>query len=292
MFEERVEDFIKKHEIDEIVKDRVPKPRFKFIGDDIWNKAVAAIISNKNLLLVGEKSTGKNVLAENLAYYFNRPLWDISFNINIDTSSLIGADSLKNGEVVFQAGPIYQCAKYGGFGILDEINMAKNEAMAVLHSTLDFRRSIDIPGYDRIDLNDATRFIATMNYGYAGTRDLNEALLSRFVVIEMPQLEKDQLITLFTREFPKLKEKYVREFSDLFLELRRKVVAGEISNVSLDLRGLIDGISLMDTGLKLGQSLEMSLVDKSFDDFERQLIKDVIKARFDIMLGKTEMFGD
>ena len=30
--------------------------------------------------------------------------------------------------------------------ILDEINMAKNDAVSVLHATLDYRRSIDVPG--------------------------------------------------------------------------------------------------------------------------------------------------
>ena len=55
----------------------------------------------------------------------------------------------------------------------------QSEALAVLHGTLDFRRSIDVPGYERIDLHPATRFIATMNYGYAGTKELNEALVSR-----------------------------------------------------------------------------------------------------------------
>ena len=53
----------------------------------------------------------------------------------------------------------------------------------LLHETLDYRRCIDIPGYDQIRLHPASRFIATMNYGYAGTRELNEALASRFVVI-------------------------------------------------------------------------------------------------------------
>ena len=57
-----------------------------------------------------------------------------------------------------------RCARYCGFGVLDEINMAKNEALAVLHATLDFRRSIDVPGYDRLDVDPAARFIGTMNY--------------------------------------------------------------------------------------------------------------------------------
>ena len=30
--------------------------------------------------------------------------------------------------------------------MLDEVNMAKSEAVAVLHATLDFRRVIDVPG--------------------------------------------------------------------------------------------------------------------------------------------------
>lgn len=47
---------------------------------------------------------------------------------------------------------------------------------------------IDVPGYERIELHPATRFIGTMNYGYAGTRELNEALVSRFLVIDMPEL--------------------------------------------------------------------------------------------------------
>ncbi len=59
--------------------------------------------------------------------------------------------------------------------------MAKNDAVSVLHATLDYRRSIDVPGYDKIDLHPAARFIGTMNYGYAGTKELNEALVSRFL---------------------------------------------------------------------------------------------------------------
>jgi hypothetical protein len=41
--------------------------------------------------------------------------------------------------------------------------MARNESIALLHAILDFRRIIEVPGYGRIPLKDATRFIATMN---------------------------------------------------------------------------------------------------------------------------------
>ncbi len=82
--------------------------------------------------------------------------------------------------------------------------MAKNEALAVLHAVLDFRRAIDVPGYDRIPLAEETRFIATMNYGYAGTRELNEALTSRFAVVQMPTITQDNLEKLLRAQFPDL----------------------------------------------------------------------------------------
>ena len=55
---------------------------------------------------------------------------------------------------------MYLCAKYGGFGVLDEINMAKNEALAVLHAALDFRRAIDVPGYARMEVHPAARSLS------------------------------------------------------------------------------------------------------------------------------------
>ena len=185
---------------------RIPKPDNLYYGDEIWNQAVTALLCGENILLVGHKATGKNIFAENLAATFGRPKWDISFHVNMDAASLIGMDTFRNGEVTFRPGPVYSAAKSGGFAILDEINMAKSEAMAVLHATLDFRRTIDVPGYDRIDLHPATRFIATMNYGYSGTKELNEALVSRFAVIKMPMISKDNLIKLIQDKFETISE--------------------------------------------------------------------------------------
>ena len=61
-----------------------------------------------------------------------------------------------------------------------------------------------MPGYERIPLAEETRFIATMNYGYAGTRELNEALTSRFVVIQMPTITEENLEKLLRTQFPDL----------------------------------------------------------------------------------------
>lgn len=270
---------------------RIPRPRFHYYGKDIWEQAITALLCGENLLLVSPKATGKNVLAENLAAAFGRPSWDISFHINTDSSSLIGTDTFENGQVVHRHGPIYKCAISGGFGILDEINMAKNESIAILHATLDFRRIIDVPGYDKITLDSMTRFIATMNYGYAGTRELNEALASRFLVIKMPNISSENLKKLLVREFPHLREEYTDQFIGLFQDLQKKSENSEISTKSVDLRGLMSSIQLMDKGLSAMKALQMGITNKSFDDYERELVDDVIRLRIPEHVTRDDIFS-
>ena len=165
-------------------------------------------------------------------------------------------DTFVDGAVTFRPGPVYRCAQCGGFGVLDEINMAKNEALAVLHAVLDFRRAIDVPGYERIPLAEETRFIATMNYGYAGTRELNEALTSRFAVIQM----------------------------------QKKCDSAEISTKALDLRGMLDALRLMRRGVAAGPALDMGITNKAFDSYEQGLIRDVIAARIPASLTAEKLF--
>ncbi len=269
---------------------RIPDPEYFYYGTDTWNLAIAAILAGKNILLSGPKATGKNVLSENLSALFGRPLWNVSFHINTDASYLIGTDTFNGSAVVFRPGPITQCAEKGGFGILDEINMAKNEALAVLHASLDFRRCLDIPGYDRIELRPETRFIATMNYGYAGTRDLNEALASRFAVIDMPQISDENLEKLILRRYSSIRPAIARQLVKLYAELMRKAESGEISDAALDLRGLLDAVSLMKEGLSSGDALRLCIENKSFDPYERGLIHDVIRMRIPSDLDADTVF--
>lgn len=275
----RINTFRSMYPTEEEVLSRVTEPSMPFYGTNILEKAVTALLEGENLLICGDKATGKNVLAENLAWILGRPIYNISFHVNTDSNSLIGTDTFKDNEVQFRKGPIYQCARYGGFGILDEINMAKNDAVSVLHATLDYRRIMDVPGYDRVKLHPATRFIATMNYGYAGTKELNEALVSRFMVINMPSLTRDRLEQILQSIFPSIEPEALEQFSGLFLDLQLKAKNGEISTKAVDLRGLIGAIRLVSGGLRPADAIDMGITNKCFDGFERELIRDIVMTR-------------
>lgn len=274
-----IEKFRDKYELDDSVKGRVARPQIEFYGREVLEMAISAILQGENLLLAGSKATGKNVLAENLSFIFNRPSYNVSFHVNIDSGSLIGTDTFVDNEVRLRKGPVYNCALYGGFGIFDEINMAKNDAVSVLHSVLDYRRIIDIPGYDKITLHDATRFIGTMNYGYVGTRELNEALVSRFMVIDMPPITEETLMILLEKSYPDAKKEALKQFGGLFMDLQEKAGNGEITTKPLDLRGMIAAIGTIRCGLKPSLAIRMGIINKSFDTFEKEIVEDIVMTR-------------
>ncbi len=275
----RVEEFRRTYEVPAEASHRIVKPAIPFYGKEILEMAIAGILMGENLLLTGPKATGKNILAENLAWIFNRPSYNVSFHVNTNSADLIGTDTFADNEVKLRKGSIYQCAEYGGFGILDEINMAKNDAVSVLHATLDYRRSIDVPGYDKIDLHPAARFIGTMNYGYAGTKELNEALVSRFLVIDMPAQTEESMEFIFGQMFPGAKKEAVKQFIGVFLDLQLKAANSEISTKPLDLRGLLAAMKIVDTGLSPRRAVTMGVVNKTFDIFEKEIVEDVVYTR-------------
>lgn len=286
----KVENFRETYPVDEVAKHRVAVPSMPFYGREILEMAIAGILKGENLLLAGPKATGKNVLAENLAFIFGRPIYNVSFHVNTNSGDLIGTDTFVDNEVRLRKGSIYQCAEYGGFGVLDEINMAKNDAVSVLHATLDYRRSIDVPGYDKIELHPAARFIGTMNYGYAGTRELNEALVSRFLVIDMPPQTKESLQFIFRKMFPHAKEKAVEQFVGIFMDLQLKCMNSEISTKALDLRGLLAAMKIVDTGLSPWLAVKMGVINKTFDAFEKEIVEDVVSTRIPKEWGREAVY--
>ena len=285
------EEFRKEYGVSEEAKHRLMEPAIPFYGKEILEMGMAAVLEGENLLLAGPKATGKNVLAENLAFIFGRPVYNVSFHVNTNSGDLIGTDTFVDNEVKLRKGTIYQCAQEGGFGILDEINMAKNDAVSVLHATLDHRRRIDIPGYNRILLHPATRFIGTMNYGYAGTRELNEALVSRFMVIDMPEMDEDSVLFVLRQHFPNGKKSALKAFAGLFLDLQIKAYHGEISTKSLDLRGLVSAVKATRSGLSPIEAIQMGIINKSFDVFEKEIVEDVVSTRIPSSWTGKDIWG-
>ena len=245
---EQVEAFRKEYPVHEAVRNRISEPKIPFYGKEILEMAMAALLQGSNLLLTGGKATGKNILAENLAWMFGRPSYNISFNVNTDSSSLIGTDTFRNNEVQLRKGSVYRCAEEGGFGV------------------------------------------GTMNYGYAGTRELNEALVSRFLVIDMPELSEENLRKIIRHDYPGIKEAAEDAFCGLFLDLQTKAQNSEISTKALDLRGLLGSLGAVEIGLHPYQAVQMGITNKAFDIFEKEIVSDMVMTRIPEDWTKENVF--
>ena len=138
-------------------------------------------------------------------------------------------------------------------------------------------------------LDDATRFIGTMNYGYIGTKELNEALVSRFMVVDMPTITRENFDMILKNEFA-LKDGYRDLFVQLFMDLQNKSLNAEISSKTVDLRGLFASIDIMKKGLDIKEALNMGLVNKTFDIYEKEIVTDIINSLFEDKLESKDIF--
>ena len=93
----RLEEFKKRYPVEPEARGRIAKPAVEFIGDEILNLAVSALLQGENILLCGGKATGKNILADNLAWLFGSPVYNVSFHVITDSSTLIGTDTFVGG---------------------------------------------------------------------------------------------------------------------------------------------------------------------------------------------------
>ena len=255
------------HPLDAALRPRIPAPAFTYYGKEVWEQALAALLCGENLLLAGGKATGKNVLAENLSAAFGRPAWDISFHVNMDAASLIGMDTFADGRVEFRPGPVYRCAQCGGFGVLDDIDMAKNVEGA--------GRAVRSAGLTAAPLTcpatTASRWPRRPASSY------HESDQRRYLGAERgPDLPSWCQMPTITRttwksaraQFPDLCREVRPPFALLFLDLQKKCDSAEISTKALDLRGMLDALLIRrERASPQGPRWTWASPTKTFDGF-------------------------
>ena len=106
----------------------------------------------------------------------------------------------------------------------------------------------------------------------------------------MPTIGQEGLERLLVDEFPTLEKKYRQQFAQLFLDLQKKCESAEISSKALDLRGLLAALHLIEKGIPSGQALDLGIINKAFEPFERQLVADAVWARLPKDATRDKLF--
>lgn len=116
-----------------------PDPTFvmaeshKEVASDI---GVARSLGFRSFAVLGEPGTGKNFLLEQASAVEGRPHLEIDVDETTEVSELFGAQTMKEGNIVFKEGKVTTALKEGHRVVLNEANTAPEEVMTVFHNVV------------------------------------------------------------------------------------------------------------------------------------------------------------
>jgi MoxR-like ATPase len=251
---------------------------------DLFIDVIAALSMGKNILLKGPTGSGKTKLAETLSALFEQPMFSINCSVDLDAESLMGFKTLAyEGEkqiIEFIPGPVTNAMKEGTFLYIDEINMAKPETLPLINGVLDYRRTVTNPFTNEIiTARQGFGVIAAINEGYIGTVPLNEALKNRFIVIDVPYIEADQLKQVIQSNTNLTDETLIDLFIKLSGDLITAVNQGKLPEEAASIRALLDACDLS-TMIPPKRAILRSIVDKLEEEREREFVKNLAETLF------------
>ncbi|WP_404452146.1 MoxR family ATPase [Virgibacillus necropolis] len=246
--------------------------------------AISALSMGKNILLKGPTGAGKTKFAETLSNLFHQPMFSVNCSVDLDAESLMGFKTLtyeaEKQRIEFVPGPVTSAMNGGTFLYIDEINMAKPETLPLINGVLDYRRTITNPFTNEIiTAKNGFNVIAAINEGYVGTVPLNEALKNRFIVIDVPYIEGEQLKNLIQTNTQLTNEKTIDLFVTLSTDLIRAVSQGKLSEDAASIRALLDACDLS-VIIPPKRAILRSIVDKLEEEREQEFVKNLTDTLF------------
>ncbi|AXI08351.1 AAA domain-containing protein [Oceanobacillus sp. 143] len=251
---------------------------------DLLIDAISILSMGKNILLKGPTGAGKTKFAETLSYLFNQPMFSVNCSVDLDAESLLGFKTLayedKKQVIEFVPGPVINAMTSGTLLYIDEINMAKPETLPLINGVLDYRRTITNPFTNEvITAKEGFGVVAAINEGYIGTVPLNEALKNRFIVIEVPYIEGEQLRNLIQTNTRLTNEKTIELFVKLSSDLVTAVSQGKLSEDAASIRALLDACDLSSI-IPAKRAILRSIVDKLDEEREREFVMNLTETLF------------
>lgn len=192
-------------------------------------------------LYYGPSGTGKTTKLLCIAGALGLPSLKMVGSRAIDEASLFGKYVLRNGETVFEYGPLALMMKYGGMFIFDEINMVDSDIIASLNDVLDGTKQKILDNGEIIHAHPNFRFGESMNIGYAGTNEMNISHKSRIQnKIKISKLPVEKMKDILIKE-TEIDEQIAFKMASLLDAFNNVIMnLGNETTQRMDLRTLIN----------------------------------------------------
>ena len=281
-----------KFPITAVKKDLVPKGISFINNNDVAENILLGALNNMSVLLQGQAGVGKTTIIKWLTQETYNNYYRVQLNGTVDTDMFVGKWILKNGDMYWIDGALTKAMKNGYWLVLEEINSCLPEILFVLNQVLDDDRMLVLEDKDGeiVKPHKDFRLFATMNptEDYAGTKELNKALIDRFSIminIDYPDDETEREI-IYLRAginnnlISSIKEVKV-DVLDRMLEfankIRKKNKKGELL-FNCSTRQLINWAKTLKY-FDIKKGAEITILSKA-DNEERKLIRDILNVKF------------
>lgn len=197
-------------------------------------RSICSAIASGDILAVlfhGPAGTGKTMSCKLVAQAIGLPVMEtINCTENLD-EFVLGKYIPEDERIVFKESYVTKAIRDGGAVVFEEINFAKPQHLAFLNSLLDDNGFVRLDNGEVVRRNPNFRFFATMNLGYFGTKELNQALYNRFnCVVEIAALSDEAISRMLTARVPECKP-VVDKLLGVYHKLKKKIESEELDVV-------------------------------------------------------------
>lgn len=243
------------------------------------------------VLLVWETGTGKTTIIKKIADDHKKTLIRLNMNGQVGREEFVWKYVLESGETKRQDWPLLTAMRKGYRLLIDEINVALPEVLFVLQSLLENNNGalgsvlLSEKDGELIKPHKGFRIFATMNPTdkYVGTKDLNLATMSRFIVYTVNSLLEDEERKLLNERFPRIEEAELFRLTSLATNLREQHMNGNISYFCSS-RDLINICTMLDCGIEIEMAIKWCILDKVQDTTDKSVIKNIIEDSLKITI--------
>ena len=281
--------------VDFIQKSYGLKPKGLVMNSLKWKYLVRSAVRGKNIMMTGPAGCGKTLAAKSLINGLDRPNFYFNLGATQDPrATLIGNVHFDKAKGTYFSESLFVKAIQtpNAVILMDELTRAHPDAWNILMTVLDqgqrYLRLDEADGQQTIKVAEGVCFVATANIGneYTATRQLDKALMDRFVVIEMDTLTDEEEHGLLTYLYPTVDSDVLHNVAKIDFMTRQesltdnpRISGGVSTRTSVEIAGL-----LFD-GFTLEESADITIYPQ-YDadggvDSERTFVKQIVQKFID-----------